>query len=117
MEKYDVGTIRLYVNDKDGDIFSDDEIRKVADAAGCMWCAISELWTLRSLKVDLDGATGGGGYSVGMESYKEATPKDIVAIAKEHAKYFKDKCTCGQNGGGTQARRVVFCARVPYIDD
>lgn len=115
MENYDIATIRFYIQDKESKVFTDEDIQRVAKEAGCIWCAIAELWMLRGVMVDFDGGGGGGGYTVGLETYKDTSAKDLVGIANANAAYFRSKCTCGKNAYGF--RRVVLNPIIPGIDD
>lgn len=87
----DILRVRIYVNDKSGDVFSDAEITEILSQAGCFWCAIADLWELRAVKVSIEGERG---YSVGTEKYDSVKATDMLSAAHRNADYFRKRCAC-----------------------
>ena len=91
----DITKLRLYLNDKEGKIFSDDELELLLADEGCVYCAASEGWTLMATKLDIGGTKK---YTVGVETYEKSSINDQLKAALNNAEYFKGKCTCNING-------------------
>lgn len=91
----DIIKLRLYLNDKDGKIFSDGELELLLVEEGCVYCAASEGWTLMATKLDISGTKK---YTVGVETYEKSSISDQLKAALNNAEYFKGKCTCRVNG-------------------
>ena len=83
--------LRLYLNDKEGTKFSDEELTMLLEEAGCLFCAVSEGWSLLSTQVDVGGTNK---YSIGMETYEKSNLNDQIKASLNNAEYFKGKCTC-----------------------
>lgn len=111
MDGYDLNQVRLYINDKDKKTFSDEELESILNQAGCIWCAISELWTIKATQAD---TSGGGGYSVGLEEYKEPSMKDNLSLALGLADKFKARCTCGDNKN--RAHAICVNPQIPGVE-
>ncbi|ABR48725.1 hypothetical protein Amet_2573 [Alkaliphilus metalliredigens QYMF] len=92
----DITKLQLYLNDKEGKIFSPEELQMLLDEAGCLYCAVSEGWSLIATRLNL---TDTKKYTVGIESYEKAGINDQIKAALSNAEYFKDKCTCRTNAG------------------
>lgn len=91
----DLEKLRLYLNDKDGSIFSDEELELLLEDEGCVYCAASEGWTLMATRLDISGTKK---YTVGVETYEKSSINDQIKAALNNAEYFKGKCTCRING-------------------
>lgn len=92
--------LRLYLNDKEGSKFSDDELKMLLEEAGCLYCAVSEGWSLIATQIDVGGTKK---YSIGMETYEKSGLNDQIKAALNNAEYFKGKCACESsiNQGGS----------------
>lgn len=92
----DLEKLRVYLNDKEGKLFTDTELETLLAEEGCLYCAVSEGWTLMATRLDI---TGTKKYTVGIETYEKAAINDQIKAALNNAAYFKEKCTCrGSNG-------------------
>lgn len=90
-----IAKLRLYLNDKEGKVFTDEELEQLLSETGCVYCAAAEGWTLFATRIDI---TGTKKYTVGIETYEKANLNDQIKAALNNAQYFKEKCTCkGKN--------------------
>lgn len=85
----------MYLNDKEGKIFTDEELQLLLDESECLYCAVSEGWSLMATRMDI---TGTKKYTVGTESYEKSSIDAQIKAALNNAEYFKNKCTCTSNG-------------------
>lgn len=96
----DIEKIRFYINDKEATKFTDEEIQMFINENDCIYCAISEIWSIVSTQSDISGTKK---YTVGTETYERSTADDQVKAALRNADYFKGKCVCskGTSLGGS----------------
>lgn len=91
----DLTRLRIYLNDREGKIFSDEELELLLEEEGCLYCAASEGWTMLATRLDIQGTKK---YTVGVESYEKSSISDQIKAALNNAEYFKGKCTCRASG-------------------
>lgn len=101
----DIEKVRFYINDKDAIRFTDEEIQMFLDDNECIYCAISDIWTIISTQSDISGTRK---YTVGTESYEKSSSDDQVKAALRNADYFRGKCVCDNDSsiGGSFMLRV-----------
>lgn len=87
--------LRIYLNDKEGKVFSDEELELLLADEGCVYCAAAEGWTMMATRLDIGGTKK---YTVGMESYEKSSIGEQIKAALNNADYFKGKCTCRTQG-------------------
>jgi hypothetical protein len=92
----DIAKLQLYLNDKEGKIFSPEELQMLLDEAGCLYCAVAEGWSLIATRLNLQETKR---YTVGTETYEKASVDDQIKAALRNAAYFKSKCTCNKSVG------------------
>lgn len=87
----DIDKLRIYLNDKEGKLFTDEELALLIAEEGCIYCAAAEGWTLITMKLDISGTSK---YTVGVETYEKSSIGDQIKAALNNAAHFKSKCTC-----------------------
>lgn len=93
----DIAKLRLYLNDKEGKTFTDEELQMLLDEAGCIYCAVAEGWSLMATRLDI---TGTKKYTVGIETYEKSSIDAQIKATLNNAAYFKSKCTCNNADTG-----------------
>jgi len=86
----DITKLQLYLNDKEGKIFSPEELQMLLDEADCLYCAAAEGWSLIATKLNPSDTKK---YTVGIETYEKAGVNEQTKFALNNAAYFKSKCT------------------------
>lgn len=87
--------LRLYLNDKEGKVFTDPELEMLLEEEDCVYCAAAEGWTLLATRLDIAGTKK---YTIGIETYEKSSITDQVKAALNNAAHFKGKCTSQLNG-------------------
>lgn len=84
--------LRVLINDRDKETFTDEELDGFLKEADCIYCAASQAWLIKSMTYE---TTVGENYEykTGQESYKRSNIKDMVSIAYQNSDKFKDMCT------------------------
>lgn len=90
-----IAKLRLYLNDKEGKVFTDPELEMLLAEEDCIYCAAAEGWTLMATRLDI---TGTKKYTVGIETYEKSSISEQVKAALNNAAYFKEKCTSRLSG-------------------
>lgn len=90
--------LRLLLNDKDSNSFSNDEIDMLLEEADCIYCAAAQGWLLKATMYE---TTVGEitEYKTGDEDYKSANIKDLVSVAYRNSDKFKAMCEKLQGNG------------------
>jgi len=83
--------LRLLINDKDKQSFTDAEVDMLINEADCIYCAASQGWLLKATMYE-SSVGEVTEYKTGEESYKSANIKDLVSVAYQNADRFKSKC-------------------------
>lgn len=86
----DITKLQLYLNDKEGKIFSPEELQMLLDEADCLYCAVAEGWSLIATRLNLSDTKK---YTVGTETYEKAGVNEQIKAALNNAAYFRGKCT------------------------
>lgn len=94
----DIAKLQLYLNDKEGKIFSPEELQMLLDDTGCLYCAVSEGWSLMATRANMSDTKK---YSVGTETYEKTGIDEQIKAALRNAEYFKAKCTCSNKSVGS----------------
>ncbi len=83
--------LRILINDRDEETFTDKELEIYLLEADCIYCAASQAWLIKSMTYE---TTVGENYEykTGQESYKRSNIKDMVSIAYQNSDKFKDMC-------------------------
>lgn len=87
----DLEKLRIYLNDKEEKMFTDQELALLLSEEGCLYCAAAEGWTLMTMKLDISGTSK---YTVGIETYEKSSLNDQIRAALNNSAHFKSKCTC-----------------------
>lgn len=97
----DLDKLRIYLNDREGKVFTDQELALLLAEEGCIYCAAAEGWTLMAMKTDISGTNK---YSVGTETYEKSSINDQIKASLNNAAHFKAKCTCKSLDGSFMLR-------------
>lgn len=84
--------LRVLINDRDKETFTDEELEGFLNEADCIYCAASQAWLIKSMTYE---TTVGENYEykTGQESYKRSNIKDMVSVAYQNSDKFKELCT------------------------
>lgn len=84
--------LRMLLNDRDSQTFTDAELDSLIADADCIYCAASEGWMMKATMQENNIDTPNQ-YQVGQERYQYSTINDVASLCYQNAEKYKNMCT------------------------